>query len=63
MNPHIWDIGFDALDPDSRRLLKSKLMISCQPIRWVISGLIGQDASARFNFIMERTEYASEINV
>ena len=51
-----------TLDPDSRRLLKVEVDDQLETDR-VISDLMGRDASARFNFIMERAEYASEIDV
>ena len=51
-----------TLNPDTRRLLKVEVDDQLETDR-VISDLMGRDASARFNFIMERAEYASEIDV
>ena len=51
-----------TLNPDTRRLLKVEIDDQLETDR-VISDLMGRDASARFDFIMERAEYASEIDV
>ena len=51
-----------TLNPESRRLLKVEIDDQLETDR-VISDLMGKDASARFRFIMERAEYASEIDV
>ena len=51
-----------TLNPATRRLLKVEVNDQLETDR-VISDLMGRDASARFNFIMERAEYASEIDV
>ena len=51
-----------TLNPATRRLLKVEVDDQLETDR-VISDLMGRDASARFNFIMERAEYASEIDV
>ncbi len=51
-----------TLNPDTRRLLKVEVDDQLETDR-VISDLMGRDASARFDFIMDRAEYASEIDV
>ncbi len=51
-----------TLNPETRRLLKVEVDDQLETDR-VISDLMGRDASARFNFIMDRAEYASEIDV
>ncbi|MFK7766848.1 MAG: type IIA DNA topoisomerase subunit B [Mariniblastus sp.] len=51
-----------TLDPAKRRLLKVEIDDQLETDR-VISDLMGRDASARFNFIMDRAEDASEIDV
>lgn len=51
-----------TLDPQSRRLLKVEIDDQLETDR-VISDLMGRDASARFHFIMDRAETASEIDV
>ncbi len=55
----LWDT---TLNPDTRRMLKVEIDDQLETDR-VISDLMGRDASARFRFIMERAEYASEIDV
>jgi len=51
-----------TLNPDTRRLLQVEVDDQLETDR-VISDLMGRDASARFRFIMDRAEYASEIDV
>ncbi|TWT74955.1 DNA gyrase/topoisomerase IV subunit B [Allorhodopirellula solitaria] len=51
-----------TLDPSKRRLLKVDIDDHLETDR-AISDLMGRDASARFRFIMERAEDASEIDV
>ena len=51
-----------TLNPDTRRLLKVEIDDQLETDR-VISDLMGKDASARFHFIMDRAEDASEIDV
>jgi DNA gyrase subunit B/topoisomerase-4 subunit B len=51
-----------TLNPATRRLLKVEIDDHLETDR-VISDLMGRDASARFDFIMERAETASEIDV
>ena len=51
-----------TLNPDSRRMLKVEVDDQLETDR-VISDLMGRDASARFDFIMERAEEAEEIDV
>ncbi len=51
-----------TLNPQSRRMLKVEVDDQLETDR-VISDLMGRDASARFNFIMERAEEADEIDV
>ena len=51
-----------TLNPDTRRLLKVEVDDQLETDR-VISDLMGRDASARFDFIMDRAEYANEIDV
>ena len=51
-----------TLNPDTRRMLKVEIDDQLETDR-VISDLMGRDASARFRFIMDRAEYASEIDV
>jgi DNA gyrase/topoisomerase IV subunit B len=51
-----------TLNPQSRRLLKVEVDDHLETDR-VISDLMGRDASARFRFIMDRAETASEIDV
>lgn len=55
----LWDT---TLNPATRRLLKVEVDDQLETDR-VISDLMGRDASARFNFIMDRAETASEIDV
>ena len=55
----LWDT---TLNPETRRMLKVEIDDQLETDR-VISDLMGRDASARFRFIMERAEYASEIDV
>lgn len=51
-----------TLNPATRRLLKVEVDDQLETDR-VISDLMGRDASARFRFIMDRAETASEIDV
>jgi DNA gyrase subunit B/topoisomerase-4 subunit B len=51
-----------TLNPDTRRMLKVEVDDQLETDR-VISDLMGRDASARFDFIMERAEEADEIDV
>lgn len=51
-----------TLNPELRRLLKVEIDDQLETDR-VISDLMGRDASARFRFIMDRAEDASEIDV
>lgn len=51
-----------TLDPAKRRLLRVDVDDQLETDR-VISDLMGRDASARFRFIMERAEDASEIDI
>lgn len=51
-----------TLDPRKRRLLKVEIDDHLETDK-AISDLMGRDASARFRFIMERAEHASEIDV
>lgn len=51
-----------TLDPTKRTLLKVEIDDHLETDR-TISDLMGRDASARFRFIMERAEDASEIDV
>jgi DNA gyrase subunit B/topoisomerase-4 subunit B len=51
-----------TLDPTNRRLLKVEIDDHLETDK-AISDLMGRDASARFRFIMERAEDASEIDV
>jgi DNA gyrase subunit B/topoisomerase-4 subunit B len=51
-----------TLNPQTRRLLKVEVDDQLETDR-IISDLMGRDASARFNFIMERAEEAEEIDV
>lgn len=51
-----------TLNPATRRLLKVEIDDQLETDR-VISDLMGRDASARFRFIMDRAETASEIDV
>lgn len=51
-----------TLNPESRKLLKVDIDDQLETDR-VISDLMGRDASARFRFIMERAEDASDIDV
>lgn len=51
-----------TLNPETRRLLKVEIDDHLETDR-VISDLMGRDASARFRFIMDRAETASEIDV
>lgn len=51
-----------TLNPATRRLLKVEIDDHLETDR-VISDLMGRDASARFNFIMEQAETAEEIDV
>ena len=51
-----------TLNPKTRRLLKVEIDDQLETDR-IISDLMGRDASARFRFIMERAEDASEIDV
>ncbi|MEM7455348.1 MAG: DNA topoisomerase IV subunit B [Planctomycetota bacterium] len=55
----LWDT---TLNPETRRLLKVEIDDHLETDR-IISDLMGRDASARFRFIMERAEDASEIDV
>jgi DNA gyrase subunit B/topoisomerase-4 subunit B len=55
----LWDT---TLNPATRRLLKVEIDDHLETDR-VISDLMGRDASARFDFIMERAETAEEIDV
>jgi len=55
----LWDT---TLNPQTRRMLRVEIDDQLDTDR-VISDLMGRDASARFRFIMERAEYASEIDV
>ncbi len=55
----LWDT---TLNPETRRLLKVEVDDQLETDR-VISDLMGRDASARFRFIMESAETASEIDV
>ena len=55
----LWDT---TLNPATRRLLKVEIDDQLETDR-IISDLMGRDASARFRFIMERAEDASEIDV
>ncbi len=51
-----------TLNPQTRRMLKVEIDDQLETDR-IISDLMGRDASARFNFIMERAEEAEEIDV
>ena len=51
-----------TLSPKSRRLLRVEVSDALQTDR-VINDLMGKDPSARFNFIMEHAQDASEIDV
>ena len=51
-----------TLNPETRRLLKVEVDDQLETDR-IISDLMGRDASARYNFIMDRAEDASEIDV
>jgi DNA gyrase subunit B/topoisomerase-4 subunit B len=51
-----------TLNPETRKLLKVEVDDQLETDR-VINDLMGRDASARFRFIMERAEEASEIDV
>ncbi|MDG1873107.1 MAG: DNA topoisomerase IV subunit B [Mariniblastus sp.] len=51
-----------TLNPETRRMLKVEVDDHLETDR-VISDLMGRDASARFRFIMDRAEDASEIDV
>ena len=51
-----------TLNPETRRLLKVEIDDHLETDR-IISDLMGRDASARFHFIMDRAESASEIDV
>lgn len=55
----LWDT---TLNPATRRLLKVEIDDQLETDR-VISDLMGRDASARFEFIMDRAEDAVEIDV
>ncbi|HEX4337901.1 MAG TPA: DNA topoisomerase IV subunit B [Polyangiaceae bacterium] len=55
----LWDT---TLSPKTRRLLKVNIADGLQTDR-VINELMGKDPSARFHFIMDRAEDASEIDV
>lgn len=55
----LWDT---TLNPETRRLLKVEIDDHLETDR-VIGDLMGRDASARFRFIMDRAEDASEIDV
>ncbi|MEZ6136548.1 MAG: toprim domain-containing protein [Pirellulaceae bacterium] len=55
----LWDT---TLNPATRRLLRVEVDDQLETDR-VVSDLMGRDASARFNFIMERAEDAQEIDV
>jgi len=51
-----------TLNPQTRRMLKVEVDDQLATDR-IISDLMGRDASARFNFIMERAEEAEDIDV
>ena len=51
-----------TLNPETRRLMKVEIDDQLETDR-VISDLMGRDASARFDFIMERAEQAEAIDV
>jgi DNA gyrase subunit B/topoisomerase-4 subunit B len=51
-----------TLSPKTRRLLKVQVADGLQTDR-VINELMGKDPSARFHFIMDRAEEASDIDV
>jgi len=51
-----------TLNPATRRLLRVQVDDQLETDR-VVSDLMGRDASARFDFIMERAEHAQEIDV
>ena len=51
-----------TLNPETRRLMKVEIDDHLETDR-VISDLMGRDASARFNFIMERAEQAEAIDI
>jgi DNA gyrase subunit B len=51
-----------TLNPRTRRLLKVEIADQLVTDR-VINELMGKDASARFRFIMDRAEYAVELDV
>ncbi|MBX3421708.1 MAG: type IIA DNA topoisomerase subunit B [Pirellulaceae bacterium] len=51
-----------TLNPATRRLLKVEVDDQLETDR-VVADLMGRDASARFNFIMERAEEAQEVDV
>jgi DNA gyrase/topoisomerase IV subunit B len=55
----LWDT---TLNPATRRLLRVEIDDQLETDR-VVADLMGRDASARFNFIMERAEEAEEIDV
>jgi DNA gyrase subunit B/topoisomerase-4 subunit B len=55
----LWDT---TLSPKTRRLLKVQIADGLQTDR-VINELMGKDPSARFHFIMDRAEEASDIDV
>ncbi len=51
-----------TLNPATRRLLRVDIDDQLETDR-VVADLMGRDASARFNFIMDRAEDAQEIDV
>jgi DNA gyrase subunit B len=51
-----------TLDPKTRRLLRVEITDGLQTDR-IMSDLMGKDPTARFNFIMERADEASELDV
>ena len=55
----LWDT---TLNPKTRRLLRVEIADQLATDR-IINELMGKDASARFNFIMERAEEADELDV
>lgn len=53
-----------TLDPKTRRLLKITIPTEAQlEVEKTISGLMGKDASVRFNFIMKNANRAGELDV
>jgi DNA gyrase subunit B/topoisomerase-4 subunit B len=51
-----------TLDPKQRRLLRVEIADGLETDR-VMSDLMGKDPSARFRFIMERAEEATEVDL